>query len=135
MELRKVLKFIFTVENKYCYATKYKIIKILGIDIPVYKKTSFNGNRVFIIKNGIKTPIREKLTGLDIEFGDKSRNNTIIIEKPIHFIESKIICNGTNALINIASSQHNIKRLLIRCSSEKSNAFVNIDKNFFVIFF
>lgn len=129
MILKKVLKFIFSVENKYCYATKYKILKILGISIPVYKKTNFNGNQVFIIKNGIKKICKKPIPGLYIDFYN-SKNNVVTIGSESGFYGTCINFVGTDSSVYIAPTKYKISNLSIHLC--KKNQLIKIGENFSV---
>lgn len=129
MVLRKIWKFIFTVENKYCYATKYKILKILGISIPIYRKPNFNGNQVYIVKNGIKKICESPIPGLSINFHN-GKNNIVTIGSESGFYGTSIAFYSTDSSIYIGPTKHEINNLIIHFLGAKQS--VKIGENFSV---
>ena len=89
-------------------------------------------NKIYIKENGILRETQEKIPGLDIDL--KGANNTIIIEYPTHFIDSRIDCKGNNGKIIIEQTKNKLINLKIYMSSNDNeklleNRYVHIKRN------
>lgn len=108
---------IYKTDNHIC-------ITVLGIKMFFkYKEKNIvekyeiagEGNKIYIKENGILREAEKKVPGLEIELS--GINNTIIIEFPTCFINSRIVCNGNNGEIIIEKTNKKFIDLLIYMSS------------------
>lgn len=112
------IKFSFKRKNKDKYIEKYII--------------EDESNKIYIKEDGILKEAEEKISGLEIDL--KGHNNTIIIEYPTHFIDSRIVCKGNNGKIIIEQTKNKLINLKIYMSSNDNeklleNRYVHIKRN------
>ena len=121
---KKIVITVFGIKISFKYKNEDKFIEKYSIED--------KSNKIFIKENGILKEAEEKIPGLEIDL--KGSNNTIIIEYPTHFTDSRIDCNGNNGKIIIEQTKNKLINLRIYMASNYNeelleNRYVHIKRN------
>lgn len=103
-----------------------KLFKFVRKKTKEYKFQGEN-NRLYIVENNVKKESYELIPGLEILM--RGQNNTIIVEKPVTFLNSKISVRCSNSVIYISSTTFELNTLYIELAQPCTNQQVYISKN------